>query len=108
MRKLLSLAIAVLNLSGCYSYVKTYDGRGNLIAECNSGGMALGFIPVWGFAPVPPCTGSANPLAQTNNQDLGVKVTHEPMSCPEGKELRGMECYPTTSAITDMMKARPR
>ena len=33
MRKLLSLAIAVLNLSGCYSYVKTYDGRGNLIAE---------------------------------------------------------------------------
>lgn len=112
MRTLIAVAAATL-LSGCYSYVKTYDGKGNLIAECNSGGMWLGFIPVWVWTPVPSCTGSANPSEQTGNAVLNVRKEGEfggdkfkVSSCPEGTEWSNNECRPRT-LINDMMRKKP-
>jgi hypothetical protein len=108
--KLALLAVAVFGISGCYSYVKTYDGKGALIAECNYGAVWAGFIPVVGFSwtPIPPCTGSANPADQTANAVINPWTPPPPMSsaCPEGKELRGRECYPASSAVNDLLKAR--
>lgn len=58
MKKIILLIPLFLSMSGCYSYVKTYDGKGHLLAQCESSSVLLGFIPVSFFNK---CFGSANP-----------------------------------------------
>ncbi|MEK7287781.1 MAG: hypothetical protein AAB091_04400 [Elusimicrobiota bacterium] len=112
MRNLIALVaiVAVISAQGCYSYVKTYDSKGNLVGECNSGGMLLGFIPTgdWGFMSA--CRGSANPLEQSANETLRPVAQEKAplmdldMSCPAGTTLRGNECYPDNPLLKQMLE----
>lgn len=89
-------------VQGCYSFVKTFDGEGGLIAECNSGTMLLGFIPAWG----PGCHGSANPLDQTGN--AVIRPWNPPATkteCPTGMSLKNGECYPDNSLFKTWREA---
>lgn len=100
MRLGIALLLAPL-MQGCYSYVKTYDGHGRMIAECNSGGMALGFIPVWD--PITRCNGSANPVEQTANAIIEPwtppKAPMKQDGCPEGKYYKNGFCFPENTVF---------
>ena len=87
----------ILGSHGCYSYVKTYDGNGNLLAECNEGGMLFGAIPVGSFHFGSACTGSANPLSQGHPDPIGPRKEKESIlgNCPEGSSPQYGQCYPT-------------
>lgn len=100
MKRLFYLFLATLSLSGCYSYVRTYDGKGRMLAECRSGNEFIGSIPVPGWSFVVPCSASANPRDITENRvepaDLEANATSYPnMGCPKGTEWKYNECYPS-------------
>lgn len=44
--KRILIPLSVIWLSGCASYVKTYDSSMNLIGACKSGIVLFGFIPI--------------------------------------------------------------
>ena len=54
-----------MGVSGCTSYVKTYDAQGTLLAACKSG-MTLFDLPLFGWPPG--CHGSANPKDQKQSR----------------------------------------
>ena len=91
------LLLAAFGAQGCYAYVRTYDSNGNLLGECDSGGIG------WGWAV---CTGSANPRDQGHadplgpkNKTAGARPESSSGDCPQGQVSQYGSCYPMNPII---------
>lgn len=88
------MALSALFVTGCYSWVQTYDASGNLVGECRSGGVTMG------WANGATCTGSANPKDWgpiTNHGQASAPATQS--NCSDGFVYQYGQCYPISPAI---------
>lgn len=85
------LALVVL-LTGCASYVRTYDHNGTLLGSCERGSYLLGFIslPFPGFNDR--CYGSANPPDLGLTPEISTGTVSRKYFCPDGSHMVHGEC----------------